>query len=102
MAFILDNVLQLLMYQQRPQKTQDRRFVMPNGPKLAPVANACRNINLNLVRLSEAQNRLADCHIFGNSLLYTSLFTKQVAKLTKQTSTVIKINNENLTMRELN
>jgi len=33
---------------------------------------------------------------------YTSLFTKQVAKITKQTSTVILKNKENLTMRELN
>jgi len=36
-----------------------------------------------------------------SAILYTSLFTKQVAKITKQTSTVIK-NKENLTMRELN
>ena len=32
---------------------------------------------------------------------YTSLFTKEVAKITKQTSTVILKNKENLTMREL-
>jgi len=33
---------------------------------------------------------------------YTSLFTKQIAKITKQTSTVILKNKENLTMQELN
>jgi len=41
--------------------------------------------------------------ITHRSVLYTSLFTKQAAKITKETSTVIlKKNKENLTMRELN
>jgi len=75
MAFTLDNVPELLIYQQRHQKTQDRRFVMHNGPKLAAVANACRNMNLNPGTAFGSSKQIG-----GLSHFCTSLFTKQVAK----------------------
>ena len=54
------------------------------------VADRCRN------KLKSENLVFLNCH------LYTSLFTKQVAKIRKQTSTVILKNKENLTIRELN